>query len=378
MVGLLSHSSKTEARLDPFYIVHGQSYGKLTPRVLFMLDTSGSMAWQQPWPDQLCAWTDCESNNTHQSRVHAARQVINTVVEEAGDAATFGLMTFGMVEPPKSSGELPYECYYWGDHNYYRFTWITHTNQPNGGYWTPLTNMFGGQGTWLLCGDNRPFPYLRHDDLGGFSLPNNQNFALSDQPLYKTKSDYNAFKSGANFARKVQFFPRFIGRRANLDCADSRQKAIAIGSWGDWGNTDATKTNNICGRDFYYWPYVDGYPGYSYYVGYSPYDMWHVECDDGNYCYSTSSSQHRIGTNRRDYDNGASLYVPFYSKAVLASPLVPANKKGPLDRRRRGRDVRWSDLRDAPRWHRRDRRHAVAYRDRRRGHLRQTSTARAR
>jgi hypothetical protein len=331
VLGLLIHARTGEARLDPFYIVHGQSYGKITPRVLFVVDTSGSMAFRQPWPDSLCAWSDCESENANQSRINAARRVINTVVEEAGESATFALMTFGMAEPPKSSSEVPDECYYWGNGNYYRFTWITHTNQPNGGVWSPLTNIFGGNGTWLLCGDNRPFPYLRHDNLGGFSLPDDQNFALTDTPLYKAKSNSTAFTNSANFARKVQFFPRFVGRRANLDCNDVRQKAIVTGSWGDYGNTNTNKVNNICGRDFYYWPYVDGYPGYSYHVGYSPYDMWHVECQDDNYCYSTSSAQHRIGHNRRNYDKGATLYVPFYSEAVIASPQVPIDAKGPLD-----------------------------------------------
>jgi hypothetical protein len=328
--GLLSHATTSEARLDPFYIVHGQSYGKLTPRVLFVVDTSGSMAWKQPWPDAACAWTDCESNNANQSRITAARRVMNTVVADAGDSASFAMMTFGMVKPPASSAELPDPCYFWGNGLWYRFTWITHTNQPNTGFWSPLTNIFGSQGTWLLCGDNRPFPYLRHDDLGGFSLANNQNFALSDEPLYKTHGSAATFLSSANFSRKVQFFPRFIGRRANLNCADPRQQQIVHNSWGDYGNTVTAKNTGICGRDFYYWPYVDGYPGYSYHVGYSPYDMWHRECDDGNYCWGTSSVQHRIGVNRRDPSAGATLYVPFYSEAVLAAPDVPVNAKGPL------------------------------------------------
>ena len=331
VLGLLSHARTGEARLDPFYIVHGQSYGKLTPRVLFVVDTSGSMGFRQPWPDQLCSWTGCESDGTGSSRINAARRVINTVVEQAGDSATFGLMTFGMAEPPTSSTQVPERCYSWDDGKYVRFTWVTHTNQPNSNNWTSLTNIFGAQGTWVLCGDNRPFPYLRHDNLGGFSLPDDQNFALTDTPLYKAKSTQTAFKHSSNYSRKVQFFPRFVGRRANLNCNDPRQKAIVTGSWGDWGNTNNDKTSNICGRDFYYWPYVDGYPGYSYYWGYSPDDMWHVECQDDNYCYSTSSAQHRMGHNRRNYSEGATLYVPFYSEAVLASPQVPADAKGPLD-----------------------------------------------
>lgn len=331
LLGLFSHARTSEARLDPFYIVHGQSYGKIVPRVLFVVDTSGSMAFRQPWPDSLCSWLDCESENANQSRINAARRVINTVVSEAGEAATFGLMTFGMAQPPKSSSEVPVPCVHYWTGQTYRFTWITHTNQPDINYWTPMTNIFGGNGTWLLCGDNRPFPYLRHDNLGGFSLPNNQNFPLTDTPLYKAKSNENAFQNTANYTRKVQFFPRFVGRRANLDCNNAREKDIVLGSWGDYGTTNANKTNNICGRDFYYWPYVDGYPGYSYHVGYSVnWEFDHVECDDYNYCFWTASQQHRIGHNRRNASVGATLYVPFYSEAVIASPQVPANAKGPL------------------------------------------------
>ncbi|PRQ09949.1 type IV pilin biogenesis protein [Enhygromyxa salina] len=331
VVGLLAQPRASEARLDPFYIVTGQSFGTVTPRVLFVLDTSGSMGFEQPWPDQKCTWDGCESDGPGESRVHAARKVINEVVAHAGDSADFAMMSFGMARPPQSSEDLPYECYSWDSNKWYRFTWVAYANQPWGNVWKPLTNIFGGQGTWILCGDNRPFPYLRHDDLGGFSLPNNSNEALSDEPLYKTKADYNKFKSSANYSRDVQFFPRFIGRRANLDCDDEKQRAIVTQSWGDWGNTNNTKISNICGRDFYYWPYVDGNPGYSYYSGYSLNDMWHVECEDDGACFSTNSQTHRLGVNRRYYSDGATLYVPFYSKAVLNSNEVAAADKGPLD-----------------------------------------------
>ena len=332
VLGIFSHARVGEARLDPFYIVHGQSYGDVTPRVLFVVDTSGSMAFKQPWPDSLCPWSECEVDGAPgQSRINVARRVINKVVAQAGESATFGLMTFGMAEPPKSSSQVPYRCYSYDTGKYYRFTWVTYANQSNAAYWSPLYNTFGTQGTWLLCGDNRPFPYLRHDDLGGFSLPNNSDAPLSDQPLYKTKGSYWGFKSSANYSRKVQFFPRFIGRRANLDCSDPKQKAIVTGSWGDWGNSNWSKQNNICGRDFYYWPYVDGSPGYSYNVAYSANLMWHVECDDYSYCWSTTSQQHRLGTNRRYNADGATLFVPFYSEAVLAADEVPADAKGPLN-----------------------------------------------
>src|SRR5690554_4808099 len=78
MLGIFSHAQTGEARLDPFYIVHGQSYGDVTPRVLFVVDTSGSMAFEQPWPDSLCPWGDCEVDGAAgQSRINVARRVIN-------------------------------------------------------------------------------------------------------------------------------------------------------------------------------------------------------------------------------------------------------------------------------------------------------------
>ena len=331
LLALLLESRESAARLDPFYIVNHHSQGRVVPRVLFVLDTSGSMGFEQPWPDTKCTWSACESDGPGQSRVHAARDVINDVVEHAGESAQFGLMTFGMVRPPQSSQDLPNECYSYSDRKYVRFTWVTHVNQPWGNVWKPLTNIFGQTGTWLLCGDNRPFPYLRHDDLGGFALPDDSQEPLSDEPLYLTKSSWNKFKNKANYDRKVQFFPRFIGRRANLDCSDDKQLAIVDGSFGDWGTSKNTKRNNICERDFYYWPYVDGNPGYSYYSGYSPDSMWHRECDDDGGCWSTTSSSHRLGVTRRHYDDGATLYVPFYSQAVIDTPEVPDDAKGPLD-----------------------------------------------
>src|SRR5690606_14302527 len=103
-----------------------------------------SMAFEQPWPDSLCPWGDCEVDGAAgQSRINVARRVINKVVEQAGESATFGLMTFGMAEPPKSSAQVPYKCeaYYTGQE--YRFTWVTYTNQPNAAYWSPLYNTFG-------------------------------------------------------------------------------------------------------------------------------------------------------------------------------------------------------------------------------------------
>ena len=331
LIGMMSQARESQARLDPFYIVKGQSYGSIVPRVLFVLDTSGSMGFEVPWPDRKCEWDECEREGDGQSRMFTARKVINEVVEHAGESATFGLMTFGMAKPPASADDLPYLCYSYDTGKWNRFVWGSWVNQPYGNVWRPLVNAFGGQGTWILCGDNRPFPYLRHDNLGGFSLPNNSVEELSDEPLYVQKSTHSRFQKSSNYSRGVQFFPRFIGRRANLDCDDPQERAIVLGSNGDYGTTDAKRLNKVCNRDFYYWPYVDGNAGYSYYSTYSYNDTWHVECNDYGNCSSTTSQVHRLGTNRRYYSDGATLYVPFYSKAVIDSNQVPIDKKGPLD-----------------------------------------------
>lgn len=332
VLGVFGYQSESQARLDPFYIVHGQSFGTVTPRVLFVLDTSGSMAFEQPFPDRLCRWYNCENENagSYRSRMFAARRVMSKVVEANEGAADFALMTFGMAQPPKYSSQVPYKCYSYDWGGWYRFTWVGYANQPYLGVWWPLYNMWGSQGMWMLCGDNRPFPYLRHDNLGGFWMPNNSNEELLDEPLYKQKASLGAYWSGANYSRRVQWFPRYVGRRVNLDCSDPNQWGIAQGTYGDWANSNSSRWTQVCGRDYYYWPYVDGFPGYSYNSGYSYNWMWHVECNDYGSCWSTTSRTHRIGTNRRYVYDGATLYAPFYSEEILNNPGIPAANKGPL------------------------------------------------
>ncbi|MCA9685102.1 MAG: VWA domain-containing protein, partial [Myxococcales bacterium] len=343
-----------QARLDPYYVIHGQGAVSISPRVLVVLDNSGSMAMDETYvpdaqyPNTKCWWDNCENADAGvlQSRIHAARDVIETLVAANEDKAEFALMTFGNTPPPDGSKDLavPEPCEALVNNGplkkgkTYRFTWVeTYVNNQPGdnnisNYHTDILNPFGTQGAWTLCGDNRPFPYLRHDQLGGFSMPNDSNAPLADQPLYVTESDEGDYRDAANYSRPVQFFPRWIGRRGNLDCNDPAQKLIAANSLGDFdGNNNAQKLANVCDHDFYYWPYVDGDPGYSYYSGYSQDTMWHVECDDNNNCGSTTSQSHRLGVNRRNQSDGVSLFVPFYSEAVLGNDDIPAADKGPLD-----------------------------------------------
>ncbi|EDM77902.1 hypothetical protein PPSIR1_01744 [Plesiocystis pacifica SIR-1] len=337
-LGLLARPGQTEARLDPFYIVHGTSYGQVPARVLFVLDNSGSMAMDETYipgatyPDTKCWWDNCEDENAGflQSRIHAARNVIKKLSSDNEGSAEFALMTFGTAAPPSSAAEVPEPCVDLGTTESKRFTWIENVNQPYSTQWKVATNAFGTQGFWLLCGDNRPFPYLRHDDLGTFSMPNNSNAALPDQPLYVTESNVSGYTDAANYDRKVQFFPRFLGRRVNLDCGDANQEAIALASYGDWGNTDPDKQSDVCGRDFYYWPYVDGNPGYSFYLGQSFDNFSHQECDDNENCSTKTDDKHRTGVTRRNQWVGTSLYAPFYSEEVIADPGVAPADKGPL------------------------------------------------
>ncbi|PRP99019.1 hypothetical protein ENSA5_29400 [Enhygromyxa salina] len=337
--GIVGPTQTAEARLDPFYIVHGASYGVVSPRVLFLLDNSGSMAFDETYkpysyyPDTKCWWDNCEDDDAGQlqSRMNAARRVIRDLAAANEGLAEFALMTFGNALPPDGSNKrpVPDACESLNNGKDYRFTWAENVNQPYSTQWKPASNPFGEQGIWVLCGDNRPFPYLRHDDLGGFSMPNNSEDPLLDQPLYVTESNLEAFENHANRERAVHWFPRFLGRRFNLDCTDSYELEIVKSSVGDYGHNNNQKLAAICGRDFYYWPYVDGNPGYSYYSALSEDSMRHQECDDNGNCKTKTHQVHRLGVTRRDQWVGASLYAPFYSKAVKNNPDIDWADQGP-------------------------------------------------
>lgn len=324
--GALGVPSQGEAKLDPYYILRGQSFGQFQPRILFALDTSGSMTWRPTAPDQYATRPDVEGENPAKaSRVHGARRAIHKVIEQTQDQASFSLMTFGHVPPPQNSAQVPEKCIYSGTG--YRFWWVSWTSM--GGGWSALQNDFGTQGTWQLCGDNRGFAYLRHDDLGGFNMPDDQAGDPPPAPLVKSVADLTAFTHGANWSRKVQFFPQFLGVRRNLDCGDASDKSLVDRSFGDYGNASPTRENNICGRDFYYWPYVDGFPGYSHYYQLSQWASSRHECNVYENCWWSYSDRHMAGTNRRTYDYHATLFAPFYSKAVLDSMAIPQSAKGP-------------------------------------------------
>lgn len=107
LVGSL-FASESQARLEPYYIVRGASFAAVTPRVLIVLDTSGSMAWKADATNLMCKWRDCESAvGSSRSRIASAREAIRTLVNTLDEDISFGLMTFDQQRPPSASGARP-------------------------------------------------------------------------------------------------------------------------------------------------------------------------------------------------------------------------------------------------------------------------------
>ncbi|MBX7083433.1 MAG: type IV pilin biogenesis protein [Nannocystaceae bacterium] len=288
VLGCLIVGARAQARLQPYYVLQGLG-GATTvrPRVLFVLDTSGSMSWRAQASEVQCRWNLCESGvGSTSSRIAVARKAIKAVVESAGDTASFALMTFDQNRPPTS---VPRKCA-----SGTRFAWTTHH-----GYfvWDNVDKYSGYYGGWRLCDDvNRPYPYLRWDNLGVGSLitADDQTDTVPASPLISTTRA--SMSSNTNATRKVQWFPQFLGVRANLNATTDPDKALLYATVGDWGTTHGELDAAVWGQDFYYWPYVDGFPGYSASVGY-PYD--------GNRVPS-------LGIAAVGASSQAALYAPFY------------------------------------------------------------------
>lgn len=285
LIAVVGGAGESQARLDPYYVLRGLSNGEVRPRILFVVDTSGSMSWRAQQADQQCNWGDCETQtDTRESRISAARRVINRVISETGETASFALMTFDQYDPPSWA---PPRC---AGGN--RFTWVTWY-----GYfdWAQIWKFPGVNGTWRLCQGNqqRPYPYMRWDELGVNSPinANNQEGAIPASPLIGANPGHNA-----NAFRRVQWFPQFMGVRAQLNFENDPDRAILNRTYGDFGNDAATRNTNVWNQDFYYWPYVDGFP---HYAGYT---MWPY-----------SSGADRGGVVGEDGSvREAKLYAPFY------------------------------------------------------------------
>ena len=423
--------AKSEAKLDPYYVLRGQEVSRFQPRIIFVLDTSGSMNEKVTDSSENCRWEECEkADHDGESRISAARRAIHSVVQQSEDSANFALMAFGHAQPPEQNSEVPTHCqtweqggfwnwepvgqwvwewgWGWVEHHYLgwswwgwglgwhwewqevwdwvwhdewhlsdgrRFQWVDEYQHWAlswdwwlGWYWDTswrtIENDMGGEGYWMLCGDNRPFPYLRHDQLGVFTLPDDQSGPLPDGPLYSHYSSGLGFEDGVNAERPVQFMSRYLGPRFNLDCSDSNQLALVNHSLGDFGSDDATRESNLCGRDFYYWPYVDGFPGYTGHESWSPLSSIFTECDSEGDCTEYDSQSLVAGVIRRDTTVGATLFSPFYSEGRTELDEYSGRGTGTLDPPGLDGDHRRSHRYDASRWAGRDRRDSVGERGR--------------
>lgn len=301
---LCMHVPSSQARLQPYYVVKGASLAELRPRVLFVLDTSGSMSWKSQVAAEQCRWAQCENGTgVEQSRIAAARGAIRSVVSSVGDAANFGLMTFEQHRAPTST---PPRC---DDGN--RFQWSSYY-----GYfvWDDVQEHSGYFGQWRLCDDeSRPFPYLRWDELGVGSkiAANDLTGPVPASPLIST--DIADMTSEVNAGRKVQWFPKFMGVRARLDDESDPDKSVLSATVGDYGDDDGARLSNVWQQDFYYWPYVDGFPGYSSFVG-----------------WPTDDYPEYLGVMGEDRNiEAASLYSPFYLD--LEDSGIPDTDWGPAD-----------------------------------------------
>lgn len=294
LVSLLAEGT-SQARLHPYYVLKGVSFGQQKPRILFVLDTSGSMTWRAKKGSELCDWDECEGGSgTDQSKIHAARTAIRNVVLETQGVANFGLMTFDQRRPPTAKGHIPDECKY-GKNDYRRFAFFTKYRDAYN--WWRSADLYGYGGAWQLCGENRPYPYLRWDDLGRGSVikSDDQNGAVPASPLISTK--YADFSHSDNSKRKVQWFPEFLGVRVNLNAKTDPTEDLLDGTWGDYGVNKTGRKKNVWEQDFYYWPYVDGFPGYTFHQGAGVGQLGVVDEDNSL--------------------NAASLYAPFYLESAV-------------------------------------------------------------
>jgi hypothetical protein len=301
----LSVATATEARVRPYYVVTGVGVASIKPRVLFVVDTSGSMAWKSQSTEVECVWNECEgTGGASQSRISTARRAIRQVVDSMAASASFSLMTFDQSRAPTTV--VPQKCA-----NGARFQWVKQYRYFS--TWLNIAQYTGYTGTWRLCDDiSRPYPYLRWDELGVGPLvtANNQTGTLPASPLISIVSASR--QAAANGTRRVQWFPKFMGVRAQLNATTDPDGSILAGTIGDWASTAATRDSAVKGHDFYYWPYVDGFPGYANFIA-SP-----VDGTRGNLA---------LGITEETPTYRAMLYAPFYLD--LSATAIPAASRGP-------------------------------------------------
>ena len=298
----LALASTSRARVQPYYVLGGATIAELRPRVLFVLDTSGSMNWKSQVTDEQCVWEECETGSgAAQSRIASARHAIRSVVDGMGDSARFGLMTFDRHTTPTS---VPPRCV-----DGHRFKWVSWYAYFQ---WDRIRQYPGYYGSWRLCDDvSRPYPYLRWDELGVGSVvsSNNETGTVPASPMISTAE--GDMTSTSNADRRVQWFPRFMGVRAQLNATTDPDGSITAATIGDWASNDTDRRANVWGHDFYYWPYVDGFPGYA-----------------GLVAWPADNYPEFLGVvGEEEAVAAASLYAPFYLD--LDGSAIPSTQWGP-------------------------------------------------
>lgn len=280
-VGILVFAGESNARLRPYYVVRNATGElELRPRVLFVLDTSGSMSLRAQSESVQCDWSDCESDEAagtnRESRMAAARRAINNVVEATGDDASFALMTFEQNDPWE--GVLPSLCPGAADGDGGveagpRFEYVNQAIYPWLA-WADIYRVVGGElGSLRLCQGttNRPYPYIRWDQLGIDAVVTANN-EVGDVPASPLIPDGSLTTNWENYYRPVQWFDRFVGVRFQPNATSDPDHLITYGTVGDYGMDETTQDAEVWGNDFYYWPYVDGFPGYGNIVVFPYYD----------------------------------------------------------------------------------------------------------
>ncbi|MEM7157187.1 MAG: hypothetical protein AAF799_30320 [Myxococcota bacterium] len=299
MAVFLFGTQESNARLQPYFVVRNATVEtEITPRILFVLDTSGSMTVAASPGIATCAWEECEEEafygTTSESRISAARRAVNEVITATGDEAKFALMTFDQHGPHTPGAFIP-QC--WNGYNWRRFVWVQFSYYPTQA-WNAITRD-GHVGAWRLCQgfSQRPYPYLRWDNLGlGQTIvANNQNGAVPSSPMITT-DNFFWISNDFNARRRVQWFPTFMGVRWQPNDATDPGRTMTYASVGDYGATQAWHDFFVWEHDFYYWPYVDGFPGYSHWNAY-PY-------------YTGMATSGVVGTTVGAQT--AHLYSPFY------------------------------------------------------------------
>ena len=314
---LVAGTQESRARLQPYYVLRTATTDTtIRPRILFVLDTSGSMGNQAKLGLLECQWNECEEpahyGTIRESRIGVARRVIRETITATGAQAKFALMTFDQnaaftptTNPAKCTDIAADRRFQWVDQFWY--------NSPP----MPLNRHPGHQGAWRLCMGKqiRPYAYLRWDNLGVGAVvtANNQTGALPPSPLISTaQADITQL---SNATRKVQWFPRFMGIRFHPDDTTDPGRVISRASNGDYGTNNATKDLQVWGHDFYYWPYVDGFPGYANFRT-SPTSTT-----------GPSPNLAGIAASQSSTNNAGKLFAPFYLD--LSDTAVPVDANTP-------------------------------------------------